>query len=84
MKLLEVKYISPSSSSGANLYIRVELLNGIQWSWFQSHSGQLKESCSGKYHMHHQFIPIHSCDYLNKTLIKINVSIDKGTSRNEI
>ena len=28
MKLLEVKYISPSSSSGANLYIRVELLNG--------------------------------------------------------
>ena len=28
--------------------------------------------------------PLHSCDYLNKTLIGINVVTDEGKSRNEI
>ena len=30
------------------------------------------------------FIPLHSCDYLKKTSIKINVATDEGNSRNEI
>ena len=29
-------------------------------------------------------IPLHSCDYLKKTSIKINVATDEGNSRNEI
>ena len=31
-----------------------------------------------------QFIPVHSCDYLKKTSVKINVPTDEGNSRNEI
>ena len=34
--------------------------------------------------MHYQFIPLHSCDYLYKTSIKINVVTDKGNDQNEI
>ena len=32
----------------------------------------------------YQFIPLHSCDYLKKTSIKINVAADEDNSRNEI
>ena len=38
---------------------------------------------SGEYPMH-QFIPLHSCDDLKKTSIKINVATDEGNSLNEI
>ena len=31
-----------------------------------------------------QFILLHSCDYLKKILIKINVPTDEGNSLNEI
>ena len=34
--------------------------------------------------MHYQFIPLHSCDYLYKISIKINVATDKGNDQNEI
>ena len=30
------------------------------------------------------FIPLHSCDYLKKISIKINVATDEGNSRNKI
>ena len=36
-----------------------------------------------EYHMY-QLIPLHSCDYLNKILIKTNVATDEGNSRNEM
>ena len=42
-----------------------------------------KESFSGEYHMY-LFIPLHSCDYLKKTLIKIIMATDKSNSQNEI
>ena len=42
-----------------------------------------KESFSGEYHMY-QLIPLHSCDYLNRLSIKINVLSDEGKSHNEI
>ena len=29
-------------------------------------------------------IPLHSCDYIQKISIKINVATDEGNSRNEI
>ena len=32
----------------------------------------------------YQFIPLHSCDYLKKILIKINMVIDQGNSQNEM
>ena len=32
----------------------------------------------------YQIIPLHSCDYLKKVSIKINVATDKGNSQNEI
>ena len=32
----------------------------------------------------YQFIPLHSCDYLKKVSIKINVATDEGNGRNEI
>ena len=38
-----------------------------------------KESFSGEYHMY-QFIPLHSCGYLKKTSIKMNVATDEGIS----
>ena len=34
-------------------------------------------------HMH-EFIPLHSCDYLKKISIKINVVADEDNSSNEI
>ena len=37
----------------------------------------VKKSVSGEYRMY-QLIPLHSCDYLQKTLIKINVATDEG------
>ena len=42
-----------------------------------------KESIAGEYHMH-QFIPLHSCNYLKEISIKINVTPDEGNIRNEI
>ena len=42
-----------------------------------------RESFNGEYHMH-QIIPLHSCDYLCKVSIKINVATDESNSRNEI
>ena len=38
-----------------------------------------KESVRGEYHMY-QLIPLHSCDYLQKTSIKINVTTDRHTA----
>ena len=32
----------------------------------------------------YEIIPVRSRDYLNKTLVKINVATDEGNSRNEI
>ena len=32
----------------------------------------------------YQFILLHSCDYLKKNSVKINVATDEGNSRNEI
>ena len=32
----------------------------------------------------YRFIPLHSCDYIMKISIKINVATDEGNSRNEI
>ena len=32
----------------------------------------------------YQIIPLHSCDYLKKVSIKINMATDEGDSRNEI
>ena len=32
---------------------------------------------------HVAFIPLHSCDYLKKVSVKINVVTDEGNSRNE-
>ena len=40
-------------------------------------------SVSGEYHMY-QLILLHSCDYLQKISIKINVATDKGNSQNEM
>ena len=54
---------------------------GIQWSWVQiplrpTFYSYFKESISGEYHMY-QLIPLRSCDYLQKTSIKINVATDE-------
>ena len=38
-----------------------------------------KESFSGEYHIN-QFLPLHSCDYPNKILIKTNMATDEGSS----
>ena len=32
----------------------------------------------------YQYIPLHSCNYLKKVSIQINVATDEGKSRNEI
>ena len=32
----------------------------------------------------YQIIPLHSCDYVKKVSIKINMATDEGDSRNEI
>ena len=42
-----------------------------------------KESSGGEEHIY-QLIPLHSCDYLKKTPIGINVPTNKGISLNEI
>ena len=56
---------------------------------FKSHSGQLstfyscfKEFFGGEYRMY-QFIPLYSCDYLKKILIKMSVATDEGNSQNK-
>ena len=38
---------------------------------------------SGEYHMYRP-IPLHSCDYLNKSLIKTNVATGEDNSRKEM
>ena len=43
-----------------------------------------KKFFSGDYHIYHQFIPLHSWNYLTKISIKINVATDEGNSRNEM
>ena len=40
-------------------------------------------SVSGEYHMY-QLILLHSCDYLQKISIKINVATQKRNSQNEM
>ena len=67
---------------------RLECLNGIQWSWGQiplrpTFYSYFKESFGDEYHMY-QLIPLHSCDYLNKNSMKINVTTDESNSRNEM
>ena len=56
-------------------------LNGIQWSWVQiplrpTFYSYFKESVSSEYHMY-QLILLHSCAYLQKTSIKINVATNE-------
>ena len=63
-------------------------MNGIWWLWVQiplrpTFYSYFKESFSGEYHIY-QFISLHSCDYLMKISIKINVATHKGNSQNEI
>ena len=67
---------------------RLERLNGIQWSWVKiplrpTFYSYFKESSSGEYHMY-QLITLHSCDYLKKLSMKINVATDEGKSQNEM
>ena len=67
---------------------KVRASNRIQWKWVQMPLGPsfycyFKESFSGEYIMY-QVIPLHSCDYLNRLSIKINLLTDEGKSRNEI
>ena len=50
------------------------------WPTFYSY---FKESFSGECHMY-QVIPLHSCDYLKKLLIKTNMATDEGKSWNGI
>ena len=42
-----------------------------------------EESFSGEYGICH-VIPLHSCDYLYKVSIKINMATDEGSNRNKI
>ena len=73
------------------LWVRVELmawyqsrlqhLNRIQWCCFQiqlrpTFYSYFKESVSSEYHMY-QLILLHSCAYLQKTSIKINVATNE-------
>ena len=62
-------------------YIDKVLKLKIQWSWVQiplrpTFYSYFKESVRGEYHMY-QVIPLHTCDYLQKTSIKINVAPDE-------
>ena len=41
-----------------------------------------KSFSGGEYHMY-LFIPLHSCDYFKKNLIKTNLATDEGNGRNE-
>ena len=41
-----------------------------------------KESLSSEYHMY-QVIPLHSCDYLNRLLIKINMATDEDKMKSD-
>ena len=61
-------------------------MNGIQWSWVEirhrrTFSSYFKESVSGEYHIY-QLIPLHSCDYLKKTSIKVNMATEEGKQLN--
>ena len=61
---------------------RLEDVNIIQWSWVQiplrpSFYSYFKEPVSGQNHIY-LLIPLHSCDYLQKIYIKINVVADEG------
>ena len=67
---------------------RLERPNGIQLLWVciplrPTFYGDLKQSFSSEYHMYH-FITLHSCHYLKKIEIEINVVTDENNSRNEI
>ena len=57
-------------------------LNGTECSWVQvslrpTVCSYIEESASGEYHMY-QFILLHSCDYQQKTSIKLNVATDES------
>ena len=45
--------------------------------------GFKSQTFADEYYMY-KVIPLHSCDYLEKISIKLNVATDKGNSRNEI
>ena len=69
------------------IYIYI-YVNRINWSWVQiphtpTFYSHFKESFGDEYHIY-QLIPLHSCDYLNKTSIKTNVATDEDNSRNEM
>ena len=55
-------------------YTHIQMHSLYIYIYFYSY---IKESFSGEYHMC-QFIPLHSCDYLKKISIKINVATDEG------
>ena len=74
------------------VWVRVELvawqlswlehLNGIQWLWVQipiriNFYSYIYESFSGEYHIY-QSIPLHSCNYLYKILIKQTLRLMKA------
>ena len=50
------------------------------WTTFYSY---FEESFSGECHIY-QLITLHSCDYLKRLSIQINVATDEGNSRNEM
>ena len=61
---------------------RLEHLNGIEWLWVQNplrptFYSYFKDFVIDENHMN-QLIPLHSCDYVQKTLIKINVATKEG------
>ena len=63
-------------------------LNGVQWLWVQiqltpTFYSYFKGFLSGKYDMY-LFIPLHSCDNLEKISIKIIMVTDKSNTRNKI
>ena len=63
----------------------MQRLNGIQWSWVQIPLRQTFYSYFKEYEYYmYQLIPPHSCDYLKKTSIEINVATDEGNIRIEI
>ena len=45
--------------------------------------GEIHLPTTYEYHIY-QVIPLHSCDYLTKNLIKTNVATDEGDSWNEM
>ena len=59
-----------------NLIFKIIPLRPTFYSYF-------KESFSDEYQMY-QFIPLHSCDYLNKNSMKTDVATDESNTQKEM